>query len=80
MTAAANTYENMYLYDCLLYLDVHLVLKFHSDLLSFVFFYSVEFHKQTSPVLAYYKDKVATINADSELETITQNIRAALDK
>lgn len=39
----------------------------------------IEFHNQTSPVLAYYQDKVATINADNELEAITQGIRAALD-
>ena len=39
-----------------------------------------EFHNQTSPVLEYYKDKVETINADNDMEVISQQIRDALNK
>ena len=38
-----------------------------------------EFHNQTSPVLEYYKEKVATINADNDMEVISQQIRNALN-
>lgn len=38
-----------------------------------------EFHNQTSPVLEYYKDKVSTINADNNMEIISQQIRDALN-
>lgn len=38
-----------------------------------------EFHNKTKPVLDYYGSKVADINADADMELITQNIRAALD-
>jgi adenylate kinase len=38
-----------------------------------------EFHNKTKPVLDYYGAKVADINADADMEVITQNIRAALD-
>lgn len=39
-----------------------------------------EFHSKTTPVLEYYGDKVANINADDEMNTITAKIHAALDK
>jgi adenylate kinase family enzyme len=38
-----------------------------------------EFHNQTTPVLEYYYSKVTTINADDDLENITESIRHALD-
>ena len=39
-----------------------------------------EFHAQTTPVLKYYADKVATINADQDMDVITGSIRKALDE
>lgn len=39
-----------------------------------------EFHNKTSPVLKYYADKVANINADDDMDQITEKIRAALNK
>mmetsp|Transcript_12090 Transcript_12090/g.18104 ORF Transcript_12090/g.18104 Transcript_12090/m.18104 type:complete len:241 (+) Transcript_12090:43-765(+) len=39
----------------------------------------VEFHTKTKPVLEYYASKVANINADDDMEAITQNIRNNLD-
>ena len=38
-----------------------------------------EFHSKTTPVLAYYGNKVANINADTDMDKITQNIRDALN-
>jgi len=38
-----------------------------------------EFHSKTTPVLEYYSSKVANINADDEVDTITSGIRKALD-
>jgi adenylate kinase len=38
-----------------------------------------EFHNKTSPVLEYYNDKVANINADADLDLITEKIRQALN-
>jgi len=38
-----------------------------------------EFHNKTSPVLEYYSDKVANINADDDLDLITEKIRQALN-
>jgi adenylate kinase len=38
-----------------------------------------EFHSKTKPVLAYYGGKVAHINADADMDNITQSIRDALD-
>jgi len=38
-----------------------------------------EFHNKTSPVLVYYNDKVANINADADLDLITEKIRQALN-
>lgn len=38
-----------------------------------------EFHNKTTPVLAYYGSKVADINADAEMDEITEKIRIALD-
>lgn len=38
-----------------------------------------EFHSKTTPVLEYYNTKVANINADDEVDTITSGIRKALD-
>jgi adenylate kinase len=37
-----------------------------------------EFHNKTSPVLSYYADKVANIDADDDMEHITEKIRRAL--
>ena len=39
-----------------------------------------EFHAKTTPVLDYYSSKVANINADNDMDIITQQIRDALDK
>lgn len=39
-----------------------------------------EFHNKTSPVLNYYADKVANINADDDLDKITEKIRSSLNK
>lgn len=39
-----------------------------------------EFHAQTTPVLRYYGDKVVTINADNDMDVITETIRTNLDK
>ena len=39
-----------------------------------------EFHSKTKPVLDYYSKKVANINADADMDVITQNIRDALEK
>ncbi len=39
-----------------------------------------EFHNKTSPVLSYYADKVANIDADDEMDHITEKIRKALNK
>ena len=38
-----------------------------------------EFHSKTKPVLDYYGNKVAHINADADMDVITTNIRKALD-
>jgi adenylate kinase len=38
-----------------------------------------EFHSKTTPVLEYYKEKVATINADDDMDVITGKIRESLD-
>jgi adenylate kinase len=38
-----------------------------------------EFHSKTKPVLAYYGDKVANIDADADMDHITERIRSALD-
>jgi adenylate kinase len=38
-----------------------------------------EFHSKTKPVLDYYGDKVANIEADNDMEIITANIRKALN-
>eukprot|EP01038_Epipyxis_sp_PR26KG_P016850 gene16850-23082_t len=38
-----------------------------------------EFHSKTIPVLKYYSTKVANIKADDDMNTITDNIRSALD-
>ena len=38
-----------------------------------------EFHEKTKPVLDYYGSKVSNIEADADMEVITQNIRSALD-
>ena len=38
-----------------------------------------EFHAQTIPVLKYYGSKVATINANDNMDSITDKIRAKLD-
>lgn len=37
-----------------------------------------EFHAKTTPVLEHYKSKVATINADQEISTVTSIIRKSL--
>ncbi len=39
-----------------------------------------EFHNKTSPVLSYYADKVANIDADDDMDHITEKIRKALNK
>lgn len=39
----------------------------------------VEFHNKTVPVLEYYSSKVANINAENDMDIITQEIRDALD-
>lgn len=39
-----------------------------------------EFHSQTTPVLEYYKEKVVNVNADSDMDQITADIREALEK
>lgn len=39
-----------------------------------------EFHSKTKPLLDFYSSKVANINADADMEVITQNIRDALEK
>lgn len=38
-----------------------------------------EFHNKTSPVLAYYGDKVTNINADDEMENVSNKIRSVMD-
>jgi adenylate kinase len=38
------------------------------------------FHDQTKPVLAHYKSVVATINADQAIDTVTSEVRAAIEK
>lgn len=38
-----------------------------------------EFHEKTTPVLQYYGDKVKPIDADDDMEAITNKIRKALD-
>lgn len=38
-----------------------------------------EFHAKTKPVLDYYGSKVATINADDDVDVITDKIRKSLD-
>lgn len=38
-----------------------------------------EFHDKTTPVLKFYGKKVANIQADGEIGTITENIRSALE-
>jgi len=39
-----------------------------------------EFHNKTVPVLKYYGNKVANINADDEMDRVTEKIREALKK
>ena len=39
-----------------------------------------EFHNKTKPVLQYYGEKAINIDADQNMDTITDNIRNALDK
>eukprot|EP01032_Pedospumella_encystans_P010377 gene10377-12134_t len=39
-----------------------------------------EFHSKTTPVLQYYSEKVANIDADDDVDKITTGIRKALDK
>ena len=38
-----------------------------------------EFHNKTTPVLKYYNSKVSNINADDDMDKITDKIRKALD-
>jgi adenylate kinase len=38
-----------------------------------------EFHSKTQPVLEYYKSKVENINADDDMDVITDKIRRALN-
>lgn len=38
-----------------------------------------EFHSKTTPVLNYYKRKVANINADDDMNNVTEKIRKELD-
>jgi adenylate kinase len=38
-----------------------------------------EFHSKTQPVLEYYKSKVENINADDDMDVITDKIRKALN-
>jgi adenylate kinase len=38
-----------------------------------------EFHNKTEPVLKYYGAKVATIEADADMNAVTNSIRNALD-
>lgn len=38
-----------------------------------------EFHNKTSPVLQYYAAKVANINADDDMDKITEQIRKSLN-
>lgn len=38
-----------------------------------------EFHNKTTPVLKYYGNKVANIDADAEIDTITKKIMTALE-
>lgn len=38
-----------------------------------------EFHNKTVPVLNYYGNKVANINADDDMDNITENIRKSLN-
>lgn len=37
-----------------------------------------EFHNKTTPVLKYYGDKVSNINADADMEEITEQIRKVM--
>ncbi len=37
-----------------------------------------EYHSKTTPVLEHYKSKVATINADNEMDKVTKMIRDSL--
>lgn len=39
-----------------------------------------EFHNKTTPVLKYYSRKVSTINADDDMDVVTEKIRDALKK
>ena len=39
-----------------------------------------EFHSKTKPVLDYYSSKVANIDANADMDVITQNIKYALEK
>lgn len=39
-----------------------------------------EFHNKTSPVLAHYGNKVANINADDDMDNVTEKIRVSLKK
>lgn len=39
-----------------------------------------EFHSKTTPVLKYYGSKVANINADDDMDLITENIRKELNE
>lgn len=39
-----------------------------------------EFHNKTRPVLGYYGSKVANINADDDIDLITEKIRSSLEK
>jgi adenylate kinase len=39
-----------------------------------------EFHTKTMPVLKYYDNKVANINADDDMDHITNQIRSSLNK
>mmetsp|Transcript_97513 Transcript_97513/g.210300 ORF Transcript_97513/g.210300 Transcript_97513/m.210300 type:complete len:242 (-) Transcript_97513:220-945(-) len=39
-----------------------------------------EFHNKTSPVLDYYGSKVATIDADDDMEVVTRKIRSEIEK
>lgn len=38
-----------------------------------------EFHKKTEPILRFYGEKVVAIKADADMESMTQEIRKALD-
>mmetsp|Transcript_46677 Transcript_46677/g.101916 ORF Transcript_46677/g.101916 Transcript_46677/m.101916 type:complete len:239 (-) Transcript_46677:201-917(-) len=38
-----------------------------------------EFHSKTTPVLKYYRKKVANINADQDMDKVTEEIRTALE-